>query len=174
MIYLVSDPVGIDIPIDRIQKFLYSGLNWDKMQMFGRIYKNQGDNGKLPQYNDGSPEYQKDVYISDKNNNANIFFVVNDVHKVVNPVEMESIIKIVFMVNLEKIYGPENQRLDSKAHKDVFDLLTQKNQFIITSLETGLETVLKDFDTSKIKKADLQPLHIFALVGKIRYNITKC
>lgn len=172
------NPIGIEIPISRIQKYLFDSLTdlgWGSLEVYGKAYKNRILTGLVPQWYKDDGEYVTDLYIVDTNdNNGNIFFLVDDTQKAINAVEFQATVKIVFMINLDGIYANLSKRDDVKAHKTVSGLLKDKSQFTIKSLETGLETVLKGFDTTNIKLADIQPLHIFAFKGVIKYNINKC
>lgn len=153
---------------------MYESLDWKPMQAYGRIHKNKTESGYLPQYNDGGRDYVEDVYIVDKKNKSNMFFIVEDKHTLVNALTMQAKVKIVFMLDLEKVFPSSSERKDAFAQKQVFELLEPRSQFNITGMETGLETVLKGFNVESINNADIQPYHIFAAVGTINYIINKC
>lgn len=176
---LVANPIGVDKVINRLQTFIYDQIilktSWNPIQAYGRVYKNKIEGGIIPQFYKGEGEYQKDVFITDKAGNVgNIFFSLEDKHKYLNVAEFSVETKIIFMLNLKLIYNDSDQRQDSKAQRELFNIVNKKNQFTITRLETGLETVLKGFDLTGVKKVDLEPLHIFAFVGDLKYNINKC
>lgn len=175
MNYVLENPVGVDKVIDRIQTFLYDKLDWNPIEVYGRVYKNELDGSIIPQYYKENGEYKPDVFITDVDNNkGNIFFVLNDKHRSIDHFNFLVETKIVFMLNLERIYEDPKQRQDSKAQQHAWNLVKKKNQFTIKSLETGLKTVLKGFELKDIKRADIEPLHVFALVGDLKYNINNC
>lgn len=172
---IVKNPVGIDKVIQRIQTYIYDKIDWKPIQAYGRVYKNSLNSGLVPQFYKGEGDYQKDVFIVDTDGNVgNIFFVVDDKHKQTDALNFQVEVKIVFMLDLMKIYKDKDQRQDSQAHKDAWNLVSKKNQISLKRLETGLETVLKGFDTTNVKNKDIEPLHIFALVGDLKYNINNC
>lgn len=172
----VDKPIGLDSAIQKVQTYLYKNLGWDPLEVYGRIYKNpKGDGKVVPQHYKGKGEYLKDVFITDTNDNVgNIFFIIEDKHELVNARDFKVKSKIVFMLNLKKIFQDDDQRQDLLAHQTAWNLVKKKNQFKVTGLETGLATVLKGFDLSEVQNTDIEPLHVFALVGELKYSINNC
>lgn len=172
--HLIENPVGVDIPIQRLQKLIYSKLNWTKFELFGRIYKNEIEGGIVPQYFVSGKEYKKDVYI-DGQNNAHSFFVVSDEHKKYKDnVRFECEVKIIFTVNLKKLFPESINRPDSEMHKLIYDLIKSDRNFEITGVQTGMSNVLSGFNIKSIKTKDLHPWHTFSINSNLIYNINQC
>ena len=173
-IHSISTPTGIDLPIKKMQYHLKKHLNWIETEIFGRVYKNNSDGLIVPQVYKKNGNYTKDVYYNDKKN-AHIFFIVSDDHTFKNS-QLAVDVKIVCMVNLNKVIGTLSHRADTEIQKYVYDIVKKNRQFEITGIHTGLKKVLEEFDTSKIERTDLQPLHIFSIntTVKYRFNNNKC
>lgn len=167
----IENPIGIDKPIQNLQNYLSKKLNWSKVELFGRVYKNEIDGGVVPQHFIRGEEYKKDVYIDDKNN-AHVFFITSDEHKKAKDgVRFTNVTKVVFMVNLRNLFPEVKNRADAEAQDHAYRLIKRNRAFEITGIQVGLNTVLSGFNTRTLKKADLQPWHIFAIETNLTYNI---
>lgn len=166
----ITDPIGVDKPIQRVQDYLYANLNWGDLEAYGRIYKNTIDGKTKPQPFLSNNEYLGDAFIKDKNN-ACLFFIVNDKQEVVSGPVFKTEVKTVFMVNLKNVFPSLNHRADSEAQKHAYQLLKNKKAFQITGIETGLKTVLNGFDLEGLEKLDVQPFHMFAIVSTVEFKI---
>ena len=145
---------------------------WVGVEVFGRAYKNVSKDGKLvPEVYIGSGEY-KEVLTNDLNLST-IFFFDSDKHTSGNNLEMQTDLTIVFIVDLVRLKGNNDTRLDALVQHEALSTLKQTTQFEITELTKGLDA-LKEFDTSKIKLSDMQPYHVFSITGKIKYKINNC
>ena len=115
---------------------------------------------------------RKEVYYDDqKAAGGNVFFVEEDEkHTTKDGILFEAKIKIVFMLNLEKIYPGKTYRADSEVQDTCIKLLQKLKSIEITGIEKGLDNVLKGFNTSKIKLNDMQPYHIFSINGILKYT----
>ena len=163
---------GIDIEIEKIKKHVLKYLAWADIEVFGRAYKNISKDGKLvPEVYIGSGEY-KEVLTNDLNSST-IFFIDSDKHTRASALEMQTDLSIVFIVDLVKLKGNNDTRLDALVQHEALSTLKQTTQFEITELTKGLDA-LKEFDTSKIKLSDMQPYHVFSITGKIKYKINNC
>ena len=114
---LLSNPVGLDSTIDKIQKDLYEQLCsvWEgEIEGYGRVYKNPVNTGEsIPDYyqtskivtpawyNSKLDDYE-DTYYDD--NKAAVFcFLTQENDSTEDSVVYTSSIKIAFMVDLSKI-----------------------------------------------------------------------
>lgn len=166
----IENPVGIDTAIQRLQDDLFNYLGWSKLEVYARIYKN-GPSGKaIPQPYLNNGQYLKDAFLNDKSN-AHIFFDVDDVQNKISGPMYECKVKIIFMVNLEKLFTNIVHRADSECHYHAWSIIQGRKEFSIVNIETGLIKVFKGYDLSAIKKLDTQPYHLFAINTKLRYHI---
>jgi hypothetical protein len=118
MLYVKENPVGIDIPIQNFQKFLYKKLceKWGDFECYGRAYRNQKDNGYIPEIYNG--EY-KDVFFDDKVS-ALSFFNVSDMQKQLMS-QREADVSLIFCVNIQKVKNIKH-RADEEVRIDVIEI----------------------------------------------------
>lgn len=164
---------GLDHEVNKIKMHLEKNLKFTDVIFYGRAYKNptKSNNDKLvPEIYTGSKEY-KEVLTNDLKNGISFFFDSGK-HTSVNAIAMETELTVVFILNLSKLKGDLIRR-DSDVQIEVLSELMKLKQFESIELTTGLQA-LKEFDTSKIKLSDMQPWHIFAIKGNIKYNINNC
>lgn len=164
---------GLDFEIDKIKVHLEKYLKYDKIDFYGRVYKNPSKNNEgkiLPEIYTGSKGY-REVLTNDLSNGV-VFFTDSGTHKSVNSLEFETTISIIFIVNLSKLKG-DLVRKDSEVQTEVLSIINNLKQLEKIELVTGLEA-LHEFDISKIKLSDMQPWHIFSIKGQIKYNINHC
>lgn len=171
MLYLREKPEGIDLKIDFIQKSLFNKLSWNNIDVFGRVYRNPSDKGYRPKAYINDREY-RDVFTND-DKAATIFFIDNETHSFISGNDFETEIKAVFMVDLEKISGDSLRNDIDVQNKAILEMKKHKF-FTLTKIEKGIENIFKGFDTSNIRLTDMQPYHVFAIVGKLKYNINNC
>lgn len=184
MNHTVTNAFGIDASIKRIQSDLYSELvkRWsltgnesNRINGYGRVYKNPKNFGKVPEAYKGKREYE-DVFYDD-NADANFFFLVSDNSSSTDEMVFTNSVKVVFCLDLEKcIEG--NDRMDALAHKDAVEILRNipsSGKYTINGYETGLENVFSGFTIRGIKLDDLQPYHCFAIMLDLNYYLNdKC
>lgn len=180
----VTNAFGIDSVIKRIQEALYADLceRWsltaepsERINGYGRIYKNPKGTTKVPEAYVGKRDYQ-DVFYSD-NADANFFFLASDKSESEDEMVFTNDVKVIFCMDLEKCIAGSD-RMDALAHRDAVDLLRNNpfsGKFNITGYETGLENVFSGFGIGSIEKDDLQPYHCFAVLIELNYRLTdKC
>jgi len=188
---LLSNPVGLDSTIDKIQKDLYEQLCsvWEgEIEGYGRVYKNPVNTGEsIPDYyqtskivtpawyNSKLDDYE-DTYYDD--NKAAVFcFLTQENDSTEDSVVYTSSVKIAFMVDLSKIYPTSKDRQDSRAQRDVAEILRNYNfeKYNITGLERRIDFVFREYLTSSIRFNDMHPLHCFAMKIDLEYFLTdKC
>lgn len=172
---------GIDKPIYAFQTYLYDALKpiWSltdsTFNMYGRVYRNQTEDGYLPELFIGGEDYTDTLF--DDTLTANAFFGVGETIKV-DKQDTTADVFLVFMVNLNEI-KPGNDRNDASAHYDVQNLCQNGiNGFILNGFITGIQNCFKEYSgfrgTDAIKFRDQHPLHCFRLNFKLTYNINNC
>lgn len=166
----IANPIGIDAPIQRMQDYLYSNLNWSKLEMFGRVQKNNNDGKPLPQPFLSTGQYLRDAYLIDKNN-AHVFFLVDDKKEHVSGSIFKVEVKTVFSINLKTLFPSIAHRADTEAQSHAFNLVSKKKAYKVKRIETGIKTVLNGFDIEGLNKLDIQPFHLFAIVSEVQFKI---
>lgn len=166
---------GIDSKIKHIQDILSVHLGFNNVDFFGRVQKSLNKDLKtlVPEFFTEFPK-KVEVYYNDKvAPGGNVFFIDGDEHTELKGGLFEAKVKIVFMLNLDKLYQGKQYRADSEVQEHCIKLV-KKSRVLNGSLvlEKGLENVLKGFDTKNIKLNDMQPNHIFSINGTINYSFS--
>ena len=174
MNYIANTTVGIDTVIASLQSEFYDLIStlWQgEVNGYGRVYRNKGDNGIVPEWYAGEREYEP-VYYDDMFA-GNFFFIDGDSHPTSDEFCYTSDVKVCFMVNLAEILPNETGRADAKAQEDIVRALRAfaYERYTITGIEKGIENVLRGFDTSQIQFEDIHPKHTFAVNLKLAYYI---
>lgn len=168
---LLTEPHNLDKVIQELQTALYTGLvsKWgtDKIDAYGRVYKNERSNKTIPEVFVNN-EY-KPVYY---NNQSCFFFVDDDNHNIEDEDhEFTTDVKIVFMLNLDDL-KTATERADADVKRDVTELLRDNDyHFRMKEYIQGIDNVLREFDTSSLNKNDIQPLHVFAINTSWSYSV---
>lgn len=182
MEYVKESPKGIDIHIQKLQRFLYPALKtlWGitddvAFDAYGRAYRNQVKDGAVPEAYIGGNEYREVLF--DDRRKAISFFGVGESIKY-NVGTATAPVFIVFMVNLAEIKGGLS-RADEEVHVDVQKLLQPgRSGFEILSFETGIENVFKEYPGWRrnpgLKYRDMHPFHCFRINLSLTYNIQDC
>jgi hypothetical protein len=164
---------GIDSNIKQIQNVLFSKLGFTNVDFYGCVLKSLNKDSKtiIPEFYYDFPK-KREVYYDGKNApGGNIFFIDGDKHKELRGGLFQADIKIIFMLNLEKLFPNKEYRASSEVQEHCIKLVKKLGCFSGSiTLEKGLENVLSGFDTSKIKLNDMQPYHIFSINGTINYS----
>lgn len=174
MNHIIQNPKGIDTEIQFIQSVIHNEVGWNNIEVFGRVHKNpHKTKGLIPEFYMGNNEY-KEVFYNDETN-ATIFFLDDNVSSV-EPfgIYLKSKIKIVCFVNLEKCFEGITHRADTESEIQLLNVVKGCRMFELTGIEKGISTIFKEFNTTGLEKANMQPLHVFALVGELKYKINEC
>ncbi|OIQ22200.1 MAG: hypothetical protein BM557_02150 [Flavobacterium sp. MedPE-SWcel] len=172
MIYKAPTLAGIDTAINKLQLAIDKKISWKDVDIFGRVYRNSSKNGKIAPEAYINGEY-KDVLTNDKKT-ASIFFIDSEKEDTKEGIRFVNSTKIVFMVDLKKAYPDYTHRCDMEARLEAIELIKGVSRFEITGIEKGIEEVFKGFDVENIKLNDLNPFHVFAIVGDLTYNASSC
>lgn len=172
---------GIDIPIQKMQNFLYPkilalwGLSDQTYSAYGRAYRNQTKDGYSPEVYTGNGEYQ-DAF-PDDTVAVNSFFGLGE-HQKIDKSNQTADVFLVVMADLSVI-KPGATRNDEEVRVDIENLCKPKHfGFTLTGVTTGLDSVFKEYSGWKkadgIKYRDMHPKHCFRLDFKVLYNIYDC
>jgi len=171
--YTLLNPVGVDAAIQRVQILLSKKLDWQYIQLFGRAEKvplPESKTGLKPMLYYGNNEYKE--VMRDDNYFGQVFFVVANQQTTKEGVMYKANCKIVFMLNLAKIYANQPERADAKAQEEVMTALKSTSSFLPISIGTGIKESLGEFDTEDIKFTDVHPNHCFCVNGTLSYQIS--
>ncbi len=177
--------IGVDIPIQSFQKFLYSQLllkwpvNTGNLQGYGRCYRNNRDLGYYPEFfvNATSTQYGG-LEFDDTNDKALFFFDLYDDVKFKDGSSTAKV-DLIFIVNVKELKPTLQSRGDEEIRNDV-ERLSQVPRFgfIATDFITGYANVFNRFPgiskNDQITWRDLHPLHVFKITFEFVYNINDC
>lgn len=189
-LYARSNPVGMDIPIQGFQQFLYNqvkqvwGIQDDfKYACYDRAYRDLIDIGYVPRAivpnSQGVMEYVN-VGLNTDLSWAVSFFHVPDQVKIVTNRTSGVQLALIFMVNLDMIKPSiKDHRADEEARNDIERICyTPRFDLDITSVEIGYETVMREYKgaltTDKSQWKDFHPLHAFRINMTMNYALEDC
>lgn len=168
--YTIENPKGIDQQIQFSQNDIFKGLDWGEIDVYGRVRKNPVNDGFYPEAYIGNNEY-RDVYLNDEVNATIIFIKDGDSEVDEFGAYWTSDVKCVVMVNLEKIYPNIAHRADTESQIAVITQLEKNKMFSITGTEEEIADIFQGFKIDKIATDNMQPYHIFAVLGSMKYKI---
>ena len=187
--FFKTRPVGVDIPIQRHQSFLYTALktvwgiqNDTSWNSHGRAYRNQTEDGYCPEVyvgvgnQPGSEEYREVLF--DDQLTALSFYGMDEVGR--NNTGNTTVgVFLVFMVNVLQLKPSITWRGDEEIRNDV-EKLCQVDRFDMqwTGFVTGIDSVFKEYSGWRknigIKFRDMHPRHCFRLNFNLLFDINDC
>lgn len=190
MLFVKDSPVGVDVPIQNLQSFLYEKLKvkWGisddtSFDSYGRVYRNTIDAGIMPEVLVSSTEpatntNYKQMFFDDSVNKVVSFF---DVGPVMTYAKATATVKAwaVFMVNVALLKPDIQHRADEEIRNDVQRLCAQSHfGFSMNESVTGYRNVFSEF-TALLGKdqetfRDSHPLHCFRIGFNLIYDVFEC
>lgn len=186
MLFPKTAPVGVDIPIQKLQSYLHEklltkwGLQNAQYEAYGRCYRNQKESGYVAEVYVGGGEY-KEVYLDDRISVLSFFGLSGDIDfEVTNTADVH----LIFWVNIKKLYPAITHRADEEVRKDVQELIQKKMYgFTLTDVRLGIERVHQEYrgtimaaqaNLDTLKYRDMHPFHCFRFDLKLLYDIKHC
>ena len=189
MLNLKNSTVGIDIPIQAFQKFLYNKLKvlWpvtdETLEGYGRVYRNVNDKGYVPEVLVSSSEIDntqyKQVYFDKSTLKALFFFDKDDQVKFDYSLGSETAkVSLIFITNISLLKPLIEHRGDEEVRNDVQRLCDKNFQgFTLNGFDTGFGNVFKSFSglTNKDGEVfeDRHPLYCFRFNFDLFYQPTQ-
>jgi len=183
MIYPITNPKGIDLPISKLQAHIHSalliawGLSANEYKCYARCYRQKLNDGYIPAVFDGL-EY-KDVFGEDTLA-AQSFFGVSEREQYKATEGAVADVHLVFFVNLSRLSTTKDlaHRGDVEARVDVTKLVNRSyHGFTLTGFRTGIDNVYAEYNgpiRDRMYKADIKQFHCFRLDFTLRYNPLEC
>lgn len=177
--------IGVDIPIQNFQKFLYNQLllKWkiseSSFLSYGRCYRSNRELGYFPEvYVNGTPTQYVGIEFDDTNSKALYFFDLYDDVKFKDG-SATARVDLIFIVNVSSLKPKTAHRADEEIRNDVERLCQMPRfGFVATDFQTGYANVFNRFagitKNDQITWRDLQPLHVFKITFDFVYNINDC
>jgi hypothetical protein len=140
MIYKKVNPVGIDVPIQKLQQTLFDklldmwSLDVDDYKSYGRCYRNSKEDGYVPEMFVSEGKQYQDLFLDD-NHVVTSFFGCEKI-----PLQNESFradVHLIFAVNLTKVGINVTHRADEEVRMDVYRLLLKYPEFVVNEIVIG-------------------------------------
>jgi hypothetical protein len=163
---------GIDSSIKMLQNIIATKLELESVDFYGRVQRTLSKDlkTKIPTTLISSKDY-KEVYYDDANApGGNVFFIDSEKHTSKDGIIFKSEIKIVFMLNLDKVLSKKEYRADAQIQEYCIKLVRKTKMIEITGIDKELNSILKGFDVSSIKMSNINPYHIFSIDGNLTYK----
>lgn len=184
MIVLKNNPVGVDIPINSYQQWLFDELKvlWNlngtsDFNFYPRVYKNNSENGYVPEVfisSLNSTVYNPVLFDETQNTVVSFFYEDNSVKYEAGSSRVK--VSLIVLTNIQKL-KQNIDRADEEVKLDLMQLChSGRFGFEMTGVETGLKNVAKDFDgwlKSKDEKTflDRHPKYCFKINFDLLYDI---
>lgn len=168
---LKTNPKGLDVSIQEVQKILYTKLTtlWGvDLNAYGRCYPYIRDNYRVIEYYYGSNDYKNLVYAEQ---NKFFFTAENDLTRTGDDFYTTNI-SLYFILNVNEIYPLVNHRADEEARVDVLKILNSTGKVQVTSVTTEINKVFSRFEYENTD--DMQPYHCFKIdLDVLEFNINQ-
>lgn len=163
MIYLKTNPVGIDIKIQQVQQRLYDKLSVDlscDISAYGRAYVNN-DNGSVKPLAYLTNGEHRELLTDDTIKGLHFFFIENESSKVVGRSGLtETEVDIIFIIDdISKAKSSITHYADEELKEDIKKYLTGTT-LEPTSIVKG-EKALDGFDIKDLKF--IYPYYVFKI-----------
>lgn len=175
-----TDPEGVDVAIDELQKDLFLGLTtkfgWRDYDSYHRAYRNKKEKDTLPEIYTSKGDY-KEVLFND-NETVTSFFLSDEKRAYDSGKFIFSQgVSIIFQANLSKLFPDIIHRADEELIANV--IKTIKNKFWDSQLIEVITGVDKVYESLKIANEkhyydDMSNFSISRFNFKMLYSITNC
>ena len=170
---MIDNPKGIDLPIQEMQQLfidnLWPDIDISKKEFNHRVFANQRDGITIPEVLVKNNDY-KEVRFCDRLDVLS-WFEVSQSTDSYQLGQIQQTVGVFFAVNLKKLYPDLSHRAVEESHLDVQKVLLKRSgEFEITGILTG-EAAYGDYDTSGLKRYNMQPWHVFRFNCNVKYSL---
>lgn len=173
-----ENPVGLDIPIDQIQKVVYPLKDLWGVDLTGypRCYILQNKEGgkKIESFLD-KKEYSGNLLYGEGNK---FFFLDGEAVENVSNTYYKTTIELYFIINIKEAYPLLDYRADEEVRRDVLNALSTVANIRVVKLEKNSDKVFARFNNRISQnyehdyRDDMQPYHYFkVLIDVLDYDI---
>jgi hypothetical protein len=185
MLIAKTNPVGIDVAIQKLQTYLHSqlvskwGLTGDNdpfYQCHGRVYRNKKDAGYIAEVFDINTKDYKEVYWDDTLKAISWFGISG---KTEFDTQNKVDVHLIFFVDLKKLKPDIQHRADEEVRNEIQKLFGYSLfGFSFESIELWIDNVLREYPGSRrddrLKAVDMHPVHCFRINLKSIYSTNIC
>jgi len=176
MIHRKTQPVGIDVHIDRMQLHMDATLSgtipggfWEN---YDRAYKNPKEDGKFtPEIYTESGEY-REVFFNDTIV-CGSFFLVDDESRASEGL-IEQGVSIIFHVQLDRVFNTSHRADEEFRNLVVNALQNFSGDWEFEGTRTGIKRVYEEFDTSEVIFTDMSFFHVLRLDFTVTFETSCC
>lgn len=161
---LKTNPVGIDLKIDKLQKKIYSYFDGFNVEGYPRVYDIENKDKVIPAHFVSGNDY-KDVLLDDKQDA--IFFFKSDGSDNLRGSMMSSDVEIFFMLNLKKLKPSSVHRPDEEIKLELLDVIQRKLNREQIDIVKGDE-VLRGYQTNI---RNMNPYYLLKYSFEINYTL---
>lgn len=168
---------GVDLPIDRFQKYIYNRLiqeftNIDglKYNSYARVYRNPTlDNRIIPEAYVGNGQYSEN-FLDDK---LDILSWFDTSEEVDYDGRFIADVSQIYCVNLKRLFT-SNDRADEVIRMIVYRIVERGVDFgfKLTGFDFGVRRTYTGYDLEKIMYSNMHPFHVFKFNFNVQYNVT--
>lgn len=173
-----TNPVGLDIVIDNVQRKVYELSNQWGVTLDGyprcQILKSRDGQKTIEAYL-GNDEYSGSLIFAEENK---FFFLAGESVERVSGDYFKTTIELYFMINLEDIFPNILHRADEEARIDVLNVLNTISGINVVKVESNSDKVFARFNNRISQNYeyeytdDMQPYHYFkVLIDVLEYDI---
>lgn len=162
---------GIDVAIKRLTDAFEKSL-WpdvEKKKFYGRCFRNLRKGEVIPEVHiEGTNDYSEVLF--DDKLSAMCFFDASQNVENISKVAIQEV-RLIFAVNLKKVFPNIDYRATEEAHKSVIDVIkrTSSIAYKMDRIEGGLNAY-GDLSTSKLKSYNMQPWYTFSIVMNVLHS----
>ena len=169
MVIRKTNPVGLDVVIDKIQTALENNLDWaNLLTIYPRCYVNirefEGNRERTIEHYENGQDYTNLIHAE----NNKCFFVETSNATPRDAVRFNTTLELFFTLELPVIKADVMHRADAEVHADVLNELKKLQEVTVNELVTGINDVYSGFpyrDTD-----DQQPYHCFKVQMEVYYD----
>lgn len=173
---MITNPVGIDYPIQELQQLfideLWPDIAADKKEFNHRVFKNERKDLIIPEVFVKDREY-REVKFNDKLTVLS-WFDVDETQEDYIIGQNTKTVGIFFAVNLNELYPTLSHRAIEESHKDAISIIQKRQRYFKRPYDVvERELAYGDFNITNLKKYNMQPWHVFRVNCECTYTV-KC
>ncbi len=172
---LNPNPVGEDIPIDRIQRAIFEANltngTWTNYVSYHRAYKNESSDGIIPEVFTGSGNEYREVFMDDDETITSFFLIPDEPDEIIDGEIINTTVSIIFQVDLEALYPTAPKRFDAEFKNQVITTLNNIGfGYEFVNVVDSIDGVYAGLDTSKVQWDNMQKFYVVRFEVAINYE----
>lgn len=164
-------PVALDKQIDYFQAAMFTAIGFSDWESLHRVYLNPKGRGLIPEAFETDGEY-KEVFYND-NFNVSSFFLASEIRTFDGGYTGVDVAWI-FACDLEELYPLiTTHRADEEFANKVqleSENYSDSDMFAFTGVESGIETVYREFIKDQITFDDMSNQHVRRFNFRVKYS----